>query len=90
MSLGSDAIHGLDTPERDHLARIPSIILAPYDAPDMQGWSVVFHTATYGINTAGTVYRIDGVPIPLRPAMESRLPSHEAILRAIENRVRAS
>ena len=34
---------------------------------------VGFLSATYGINTGGTVYRADGVAIPLRPALSSPL-----------------
>jgi formylmethanofuran dehydrogenase subunit B len=73
---------------REHLARIPSIVLDPKDTPTTRVASVVFHTATYGINTAGTVYRMDDVPIPLRPAFESPLPTDEEVLRRIERRVR--
>jgi formylmethanofuran dehydrogenase subunit B len=49
---------------------------------------VAFTTATYGINTPGTVYRMDDVPIPLRPAFDSPHPSDFEILSAIERRVR--
>jgi hypothetical protein len=44
-------------------------------------------TAAYGINTPGTVYRMDDVPIPLRPAFDSTYPSDEAVLKRIERRV---
>ena len=73
---------------RDHRERIPSIVLDPKDTPTSLAATVVFHTATYGINTAGTVYRMDDVPIPLRPAFESPLPTDEHVLRQIERRVR--
>ena len=73
---------------REHLARIPSIAMDPKDTPTTRAATVVFHTATYGINTAGTVYRMDDVPIPLRPAFESPFPSDEEVLRGIERRVR--
>ncbi len=46
-------------------------------------------TATYGINVSGTVYRMDDVPITLRPAFESPYPSDEQVLTAIRDRVRA-
>jgi len=49
---------------------------------------VAFHVAAYGINVPGTVYRMDDVPIPLRPAFESPHPSDYVILRGIEKRVR--
>ena len=80
MSLGFDAISGLSPAGRSHLARIPSIALGPYDPNFVQGWSVVFHTATHGMHTRGTAYRMDGVPIPLRAAVTSTLPSDEEIL----------
>ena len=50
--------------------------------------AVAFTTATYGINTPGTVYRMDDVPIPLRPAFESPYKSDYEILKAIEQRIR--
>jgi formylmethanofuran dehydrogenase subunit B len=48
---------------------------------------VVFTTATYGINTPGTVYRMDDVPISLRPALSSTHPSDLEVLSAIHRRV---
>jgi formylmethanofuran dehydrogenase subunit B len=48
---------------------------------------VAFTTSTYGINTSGTVYRMDDVPITLRPAFESPYPSDEEILGAIKARL---
>ena len=64
--------------------------LAPFEKCFMRGAhrTVVFHTATYGINTPGTVYRMDDVPIPLRPAFDSPLPSDYEVLKGIERRVR--
>lgn len=38
--------------------------------------------------TAGTVYRMDDVPIPLRPAFESPYPSDQEVLTRIERRIR--
>jgi formylmethanofuran dehydrogenase subunit B len=70
------------------LASIPYIALDPKDTPTMRGAAVAFTVATYGINTGGTVYRMDDVPIPLRPAFESPYPSDYEVLSAIERRVR--
>jgi formylmethanofuran dehydrogenase subunit B len=52
------------------------------------GAAVAFATSTYGIHTPGTVYRSDGVPLPLRPSLTSSLPSDFEVLSAIEKRVR--
>ena len=48
---------------------------------------VAFRTSTYGINTTGTVYRMDDVPITLRMAFESPFPDDETILTGIKKRV---
>jgi formylmethanofuran dehydrogenase subunit B len=88
LIVASDPMSNLSPTAREHLARIPSIALDPRDTPTTRAATVVFHTATYGINVPGTVYRMDDVPIPLRPALESRLPSDYQILEAIERRVK--
>jgi formylmethanofuran dehydrogenase subunit B len=71
----------------EHMQRIPVIALDPKPTHTTNLAKVAFTTATYGINVPGTVYRMDDVPIPLRPAFESPYPSDEEILTAIKNRV---
>jgi formylmethanofuran dehydrogenase subunit B len=88
LIIGSDSMSNFSQAAREYLARIPSIVMDPKDTPTNRAAAVVFHTATYGINTAGTVYRMDDVPIPLRPAFESNLPTDEFVLKGIERRVR--
>jgi formylmethanofuran dehydrogenase subunit D len=75
-------------PAREHLARIPYVALDPKETATVRAAAVAFTTATYGINVAGTVYRMDDVPIPPRPAFESPYPSDEQVLRSIERRIR--
>ncbi len=73
---------------QEHLAKIPVIALGS------QKWSfpwpaaVSFATALYGISVAGTVYRMDEVPLPLRPAVPSSRPSDYQVLCRLEDRVR--
>jgi len=74
--------------DRERLQAIPYIALDPKETPTTRAATVAFTTSTYGINTAGTVYRMDDVPIPLRPAFESPYPSDEVVLKAIEKRGR--
>jgi formylmethanofuran dehydrogenase subunit B len=75
-------------PAREHLASIPSIALDTKITPTTKAAKVAFTVATYGINTGGTVYRMDDVPIPLRPACESPHPSDFEVLTQIEKRVK--
>ena len=71
----------------EHMKRIPVISLDPKHTMTSSLAHVAFTTSTYGINTGGTVYRMDDVPIPLRPAFDSPFPGDEEILRAIKKRV---
>src|SRR5262245_5677788 len=72
----------------DHLARIPTIVLDPQLSETAKIARVAFTTAVYSINVGGTVYRMDDVPIRLRPALPSRYRSDEDILTALSKRIR--
>jgi formylmethanofuran dehydrogenase subunit B len=89
LIIASDPAANFSRPAIEHLKRIPVITLDPKTSVTSQLAKVAFTTATYGINTPGTVYRMDNVPISLRPAFESPYPSDEQILTQIRERVRA-
>jgi formylmethanofuran dehydrogenase subunit B len=88
LIVASDPMGNFAQPAREHLARIPYVCLDPKETATTRGAAVAFTTATYGINTPGTVYRMDDVPIPLRPAFDSPYPSDQEVLTAIERRAR--
>ncbi len=88
MIIASDPMANFSQPAREHLASIPFIAFDPKETPTTRAAAVAFTVATYGINVAGTVYRMDDVPIPLRPAFDSPHPSDYEILKGIERRVR--
>ena len=88
LIVASDPMSNFNQPAREHLARIPSIVLDPKLSDTSRVATVAFTTATYGINTAGTAYRMDDVPIPLRPAFESPYRSDYEILTALNDRIR--
>jgi formylmethanofuran dehydrogenase subunit B len=81
---------GENFPQRaiEHLRRIPTIVLDPKPTHTAAHARVAITTATYGISTAGTVYRMDDVSITLRPALPSPYPSDEEVLKRIKERVR--
>ena len=89
LIVAGDPMDGLSQSARDHLVKIPYVALAPKESPPTRAAAVAFTTATYGINTPGTVYRMDDIPILLRPAFDSPHPSDETVLTAIEKRIRA-
>ena len=88
MIIASDPMANFSQAAREHLKSIPYIALDPKETPTTRHAAVAFNVATYGINVPGTVYRMDDVPIPLRPAFESPHPSDLAVLEGIEKRVR--
>ncbi|HMC67047.1 MAG TPA: formylmethanofuran dehydrogenase subunit B [Gemmataceae bacterium] len=88
LIVASDPMSNFSQPAREHLARIPYVALDPKETPTVRGAAVAFTTATYGINTGGTVYRMDDVPIPLRAAFESPYPTDEEVLKKVEKRIR--
>ncbi|MCA9116081.1 MAG: formylmethanofuran dehydrogenase subunit B [Planctomycetaceae bacterium] len=88
LIIASDPMSNFSQPARDHLAKIPVVVLDPKRSDTARAAAVHFTTATYGINTPGTVYRMDDIPIPLRPAFDSPYRSDLEILTAIEKRIR--
>ena len=89
MTIACDPMANFSEPARRHLASIPFIALDTKETPTTRAAAVAFTVATYGIHTGGTVYRMDDVPIPLRPSCESPNPSDLEVLTQIERRVKA-
>jgi len=88
LIIASDPMSNFTQPARDHFEKIPSIVLDPKLSETAKVATVAFTTSTYGINTAGTVYRMDDIPITLRPAFPSPYKSDYEILKIIEEKVR--
>src|SRR6516162_3338389 len=88
LIVACDPMANFSQPARERLKSIPYIALDPKETPTTRAATVVFTTATYGINVPGTVYRMDDVPIFLRPAFPSPHPSDFDVLSAIQRRVR--
>jgi formylmethanofuran dehydrogenase subunit B len=88
LIIASDPASNFPQPAIEHMKRIPMITLDPKTSVTSKLAKVAFTTATYGINVSGTVYRMDGVPIMLRPAFQSPYPSDEVVLSGIRDRVR--
>jgi formylmethanofuran dehydrogenase subunit B len=88
LVIASDPMSDFGPQAREHLASIPIVCLDPEETATSRAARVAFRTATYGINTPGTVYRMDDVPLPLRPAVESPYPCDCEVLARIEARVK--
>ena len=89
LIIASDPAANFPKAAIEHLGRIPVISLDTKETATSRLARVAFRTATYGISVAGTVYRMDDVPITLRTAFDSDLPSDEDILTALRARIQA-
>ena len=87
MFIASDPASNFPKGCIEHMKKIPVISLDTKETVTSKLAHVAFTTSTYGINTGGTVYRMDDVPITLRPAFESPYPDDESILTKIKDRV---
>ncbi|OHB75066.1 MAG: formylmethanofuran dehydrogenase subunit B [Planctomycetes bacterium RBG_16_64_10] len=88
LIVSADPMSNLAQAARAHLASIPYVALDPKETPTTRAAAVAFTVAAYGIQTGGTVYRLDDVPIALRPALDSPHPSDQTVLEGIERCVR--
>lgn len=87
LFLGGNPLFELPAESLERLRAIPSIYVGPGRPASAEAATIAIETSVYGIHTAGTVYRQDDVPLPLRPPLVSPLPSIEKVLEAIERSV---
>lgn len=88
LIVASDPAANLPRPASRRLAQIPTIVLDTHASESTRIARVAIMTATAGIHVAGTVYRMDGVPIMLRQILPTRRPSDEEVLRRLIAEVR--
>jgi len=81
--VGGERVPRFSEAARRHLESVPVILLDPAFADVHVQPAVRFRTAVYGIHRRGTAYRMDEVPVPLRPVLSSELPADDEVLRAI-------
>jgi len=89
LILGADPGATMPQPAIDHLARIPTIVLDPKVTDTSRIARVHITTAATGISASGTVYRMDEIPLPLRPALLSPYPTDEEVVRRIRQAIAA-
>lgn len=87
LLVGAESIGEFSAPAQDYLSTIPTIVLDPPHAPVRLHHAIDIMTATYGIHAAGTAYRMDEMPIPLRPIIPSNLPTDAAVLDEFSRRL---
>src|SRR5687768_15515832 len=83
LVLGADPGATMPQPAIDHMARTPTIVLDPKVTHTSRLARVHITTAATGITAPGTVYRMDEIPLPLRPPLKSPYPTDEEVMRRI-------
>ena len=83
MIIAADALGNFPAAAASHLKKIPTIAIDPKESMTTKTANVVIPTAVSGIETGGTVYRMDGVPLPLTKIMDSEYPSDLEVLSRI-------
>ena len=82
-----EATSGLSEAARRRLASIPTVAIAPGATRPGGSATVALASATAGIDAAGTVMRVDGVTLPLRPPLAASIPTDRDWLLAIGKRL---
>jgi formylmethanofuran dehydrogenase subunit B len=88
LVVASDPLVELEPQAASELRRLPLVYVGPPGTATWSGATVGLATSISGIHTGGVAYRMDEVPVPLVPVLESRRPSGGEILRRLEGLVR--
>ena len=83
LILGADPGATMPQPAIDHLARIPTIVLDPKVTHTSRLARVHITTAVAGISAPGTAYRMDEIPLPLKPAFKSPYPTDQEVIHRL-------
>jgi formylmethanofuran dehydrogenase subunit B len=90
LVVASDPLAHLPAAAAQRLRELPTVVVDAGATTTAQAARVAFATAADGIDVAGTVHRMDGVPLPLRaplPGERGQPGSIEEVLAAIAGRL---
>ncbi|RLI22390.1 formylmethanofuran dehydrogenase subunit B [Candidatus Bathyarchaeota archaeon] len=90
LVVASDPVANFPRKAVEHLVSNPLIVIDPHMNATAQMADIIFPSAFVGIETSGTAYRMDHVPLPLKKVVEppNGILSDEEILRRILREVR--
>ncbi len=87
LFVGSEGVRQMSPRATARLRDIPCIALDHPTVSSAVTPTVRFTTAVYGIHLPGTAYRMDEVPIPLRPLLTTHYPSDAEVLLGIRQQI---
>ena len=90
LVVASDPVANFPRKAAEHMVRNPLIVIDPHMSVTAQMADVVIPSAFVGIEVAGTAYRMDHVPLPLKKVVNPphNILSDEEILMRILSRVK--
>jgi formylmethanofuran dehydrogenase subunit B len=90
LVVASDPVAHFPAKAVKHLAKIPLIVIDPHWTPTTELADVVIPSAIVGIETEGTAYRMDTVPLRMRKVLEppEGILTDEAVLERILKRIK--
>jgi formylmethanofuran dehydrogenase subunit B len=87
LVVASDPLEHLPAAAAERLREVPTVVVDERDTATAAAARVVFVAGAAGVDVAGTVHRMDGVPIPLRAPLVAERPGVEDVLDAIAGRL---
>jgi formylmethanofuran dehydrogenase subunit B len=87
LVVAADPLGHLPAAAADRLRELPLVVVDARATATAGAARVAFATAADGVEVAGTVHRMDGVPVPLRAPLGADRPGVEDVLTAIAGRL---
>ena len=78
-----DPLAHLSITAKQRFSKLPTIALDWQETATMAAARVSIPLATIGVESGGTIFRADGVPLALRPAITAPLPADHEALRSL-------
>ncbi|MBX9655804.1 hypothetical protein K2Y11_19485 [bacterium] len=80
LLINTDPLADLEPKVWQWLGYVPTISISPSTTATSESATVAFRSSEFGRSVSGTIFRSDGVALPLRPVESSSYPSDEEIL----------
>jgi formylmethanofuran dehydrogenase subunit B len=87
LVVAADPLEHLRPAAAERLRELPTVVIDARTTATSEAARVAFATAADGIELAGTIHRMDGVPVPLRAPLAGERPGVEDVLAAIGGRL---
>jgi formylmethanofuran dehydrogenase subunit B len=87
LVVASDPLEHLRPAAAERLRELPTVVIDARTTATSEAAQVAFAAAADGIELAGTIHRMDGVPVPLRAPLAGERPGVDDVLAAIGGRL---